>query len=244
MKLAHATWPEIEAYLERSRGIILPTGSTEQHGPMGLIGTDALCAEAIAEGAGNTVGALVAPVIGYTPAPFNTAFPGTISVSEAVFKSMVGEIIDCLAGQGFEAVYVLNGHGANLAPLHEIAATTRTARLRIKSWWDFDKVNALRRAFYGDWEGMHATPSEVAITQLRHRRVAPGAAATPPQRLTPEFIKTHAGDKHGPPNAHRAAFPDGRVGSHSALATPDHGRALLAAAVEAVAEDYRGWLAG
>lgn len=244
MKLSTATWPEIEAYLERSRGIILPTGSTEQHGPMGLIGTDALCAEAVAEGVGKTAGALVAPVICYTPAPFNTAFPGTISVSETVFKSMVGEIIDGLAGQGFEAVYVLNGHGANLAPLQETAASSRTARIRIRSWWDFEEVNGLRRAFYGDWEGMHATPSEVAITQLTHRRVEPGAAATPPQRLTPDYIAEHAGDRHGPPDEHRAAFPDGRVGSHSALATPDHGRALLAAAVEAVAEDYREWLAG
>ena len=42
MQLQMATWPEVEAYLERSRGIILPIGSTEQHGPTGLIGTDAL----------------------------------------------------------------------------------------------------------------------------------------------------------------------------------------------------------
>lgn len=242
MRLSHATWPEIEAYLERSRGIILPTGSTEQHGPMGLIGTDALCAEAIAEGAGKQADALIAPAIAYTPAPFNTGFAGTISVSEAVFRSMVGEIIDCLAGQGFEAVYVLNAHGANLAPLHEIATTSRASRIRIKSWWDFAEVNVLRQAFYGDWEGMHATPSEVALTQLMHRRVEPGAAAAPPQRLTPAFIEKHAGDRHGPPDEHRAAFPDGRVGSHSALATPDHGRALLSAAVHAVAEDYREWL--
>ena len=48
MRLNHATWREVEAYLEKSDGIIIPTGSTEQHGPMGLIGTDALCAEKIA----------------------------------------------------------------------------------------------------------------------------------------------------------------------------------------------------
>lgn len=242
MKLAHATWMEVEAYLECSRGIILPTGSTEQHGPMGLIGTDAMCAEIIADSVGEKVDALVAPAVQYTPAPFNTMFAGTISISVALFKSMIREIIDCLSKQGFEAIYILNAHGANLAPLHEISGEYEGARLRIKSWWDFNEVNRLRRAFYGDWEGMHATPSEIAITQLVHRSVESGPAALPPQKLSSQFIEAHSGDRHGHPEAHRAAFPDGRVGSHSALATPDHGRALHAAAVNAVALDYEDWL--
>ncbi len=243
MKLAHATWLEVEAYLEHARGIIIPTGSTEQHGPIGLIGTDALCAEAVADGAAEVVEALVAPGLFYTPAPFNTSFPGTISLSEPVYKVMVGEITDGLVAQGFEAIYFLNGHGANLAPLLEIAASSRTAKIRVRSWWDFDEVNELRQAYYGDWEGMHATPSEIAITQATGRLVVSDLADLPPEKLSAAYIKAHSGDRHGPPDAHRSAFPDGRVGSHSGLATPDHGRALLAAAVGAVAADYKDWLA-
>lgn len=45
MQLHLSTWPEVQAYLGRSRTLILPIGSTEQHGPTGLIGTDAICAE-------------------------------------------------------------------------------------------------------------------------------------------------------------------------------------------------------
>ena len=41
MLLHLSTWPEVETYLQKSPGIILPIGSTEQHGPTGLIGTDA-----------------------------------------------------------------------------------------------------------------------------------------------------------------------------------------------------------
>jgi len=63
MQLQLQTWQEIEAYLQTSRGIILPIGSTEQHGPNGLIGTDAICAEVIARGVGEAAGALVAPTI-------------------------------------------------------------------------------------------------------------------------------------------------------------------------------------
>ena len=240
MRLDLCTWREVETYLTRSTGILLATGSTEQHGPMGLIGTDTLCAGAVAEGAGNTADALVAPPIGYTPAPFNLSFPGTVSVTEALFEDLVGQIVDGLASQGFTRFYVVNGHGANLAPLSRIAGAR--GEMRVRSWWDFDAVNALRQRHYGDWEGMHATPSEVAITQALHRVVPPGEAAEPPEKLSAEFIRAHAGDRHGPPDEHRAAFPDGRVGSHSALARPEHGQALLAAAIDAMARDYRAFL--
>ena len=63
MQLQLQTWVEVETYLRSSRGIILPIGSTEQHGPIGLIGTDAICAEVIARGVGDAAGALVAPTI-------------------------------------------------------------------------------------------------------------------------------------------------------------------------------------
>ena len=42
MRLDRLTWLEVEDHLRKSQAIILPTGSTEQHGPMGLIGTDAI----------------------------------------------------------------------------------------------------------------------------------------------------------------------------------------------------------
>ena len=47
MKLSTSTWLEVEDYLLHSDGIIFPTGSIEQHGPIGLIGTDMLCVDTI-----------------------------------------------------------------------------------------------------------------------------------------------------------------------------------------------------
>lgn len=240
MRLDLSTWPEVENYLQSSTGVILPVGSTEQHGPMGLIGTDALCAAAIALAAADRCSALVAPVLGYTPAPFNTGFPGTISVSVQVFEALAGEVIDGLQSQGFAHVYVLNAHGANLAPLFRI--TDARTGVRVRSWWDFEPVTAMRQELYGIWEGMHATPSEVAITQAVHRVVPPGAAQSPPVKLSLDYIRAHSGDRHGPPDQHRAEFPDGRVGSHSALATPGDGQRLLDVAADAVARDYTGFI--
>jgi creatinine amidohydrolase len=45
--LQTSTWQEIQGYLESSTTVIVPIGSTEQHGPNGLIGTDAICPETI-----------------------------------------------------------------------------------------------------------------------------------------------------------------------------------------------------
>jgi len=238
MRLDQSTWLEVEEYLNNQpRSIIIPTGSTEQHGPMGLIGTDALCAESIAEMAGKLGSILVAPTLAYTPAPFNTHFPGTISISVECFELLVNEIIEQLISQGFETLFFLNGHGANLDPLKRCIARFPEANIRLKSWWDYDEVNVLRRQYYGDWEGMHATPSEIAITQSTHRIVDEGFASEPPEKLSAQYIRAHSGDKHGPPDEHRASFPDGRVGSHSALAKPEHGVSLLEAASVAVMKD-------
>jgi creatinine amidohydrolase len=242
MRLDHATWGEVEEYLTRRRAVLLPVGSTEQHGPMGLIGTDAICAEAIAVGAGGLSDTYVAPVLAYTPAPFNMKFAGTVSISEACFQTLFTEVTQSLRAHGFDRIYVVNGHGANLAPMRQIAQ--KMTEIRIRSWWDFDPVNILRTQYYGAWEGMHATPSEVAITQALVRCIDPAQAATPPRALSPDESAARAGDRHGSASRHKAEFPDGRVGSHSALARPEHGRSILQAAIEAVAADVTAFEAG
>lgn len=242
MRLDRCTWPEVESHLARGGGVLLPVGSTEQHGPMGLIGTDTLCASAIAEAAAPLCGAVVAPPLGYTPAPFNTGFPGTISIPEPLFQALAAQVLSELLRQGFSRVYVLNGHGANLAPLRRAMEELPGGAVRLRSWWDYDPVNTLRQTLYGDWEGMHATPSEIAITMATDRcPPVPPAALDPPRKLDAAYMRAHAGDRHGPPDEHRHDFPDGRVGSHSALARPDHGAQLLALAAEALAADYSAW---
>ena len=240
MKLEEMTWYEVQTYLQESRGIILPTGSVEQHGPLGLIGTDSICAREIAWAAAERCSAIVAPEISYSPAPFNMSFPGTVSLTPTVFESVVRDILTSLAHHGFERIYILNGHGANLSILRDLEESFQQVA-RVKSWWDFKPVNILRDQFYGDWEGMHATPSEISITQDTHRIVRIDDLA-PPEKLSPDYIAAHAGDKHGPPDEHRKSFPDGRVGSHSGLAKVEHGEKLLNAAARAVAEDYASFV--
>jgi creatinine amidohydrolase len=100
MKLEEMTWPEVETYLSAHKGVILPTGSIEQHGPMGLIGTDVICAREIAWAAAEICGAVVAPALSYAPAPFNMGFPGTVSLSVDLYEELARQVMQGLAHHG------------------------------------------------------------------------------------------------------------------------------------------------
>ena len=255
MLLAHSTSAEVESYLKRSQTIVLPLGSTEQHGPIGLVGTDTLCAQAIAGGLGERTGVLVAPPIALTVAQFNMAFAGTIAVRASTLLALLVDVLHALADQGFRRVYLLNGHGANIAVARaafqdfylerrRVRPDDPVPRCRLRSWWEYPQVDRLRREWYGAHEGMHATPSEIAIVMAlepeRSRQALDAGrtnAAEAPRALGPAFLRDHGGDNHFDALSHREAFPDGRVGSHSILARPDHGEALLAAAIGDAAQD-------
>ncbi len=246
MQLQLQTWQEVEAYLTRSRGVILPIGSTEQHGPTGLIGTDSICAETIAKGVGEATGALVAPTIAVGMAQHHMGFSGSITLRPSTLIAVLRDIVQSLARHGFERFYFVNGHGGNIATVtaafSEIyaagslsSADPPAIRCRLRSWWQPREVSQLARELFGDAEGSHATPSEVSVTQFAYPDAIKSAALDPP--VAPRGDFADAAD-------YRRKFPDGRIGSNPALATPEAGRRLYEAAVAALARDYSGWMAG
>jgi creatinine amidohydrolase len=246
MLLQLQTWPEVDSYLQTSRGIIVPIGSTEQHGPVGLIGTDAICAEIIANGVGEATGALVAPTIAVGMAQHHMAFAGSITLRPSTLIAMLRDFVDSLAMHGFEQFYFINGHGGNIATItaafSEIYAARSLAppgspglvRCRLRNWWQAEGVGGLAKQLYGDAEGSHATPSEVAVTQFAHPEAIKTARLDPP--IAPRGDFADAAD-------YRRHFPDGRIGSNSALATPEAGRRLYELAVAGLVKDYQNWLA-
>ncbi len=245
MQLHLSTWPEVETYLQSSSGIILPIGSTEQHGPTGLIGTDALCAEAIAREVGAAAHALVAPTINVGMALHHTAFPGSISLRPSTLILLIRDYVTSLAKMGFTQFFFINGHGGNVATLKAAFAETYSilaelnlpqadqVRCQVANWYMCGAVYRLAQELYGDQEGAHATPSEVALTQY----------------LYPESIK-HAPLSESVGKGHtiygavdfRRRYPDGRMGSNPALATPDHGRQFYELAVKELTRGYLEFL--
>ncbi|MFM5981025.1 MAG: creatininase family protein [Sphaerospermopsis kisseleviana] len=241
MLLHLSTWTEVETYLQQSQGIIIPIGSTEQHGPTGLIGTDAICAEAISRGVGETTQAMVAPTINVGMALHHTAFSGTISLRPSTLILVIKDYITCLAKAGFTKFYFINGHGGNIATLKAAFSETyahledlqiqnyQKVQCQIANWFMCSSVYKLAKELYGDQEGSHATPSEVAVTQY----VYPEAIKKAP--LSPEVAGGHK--IYGAVDF-RSRYPDGRMGSNPDLATPEHGKQFYDVAVEELSKGY------
>lgn len=248
MLLHLSTWQEVEAYLVRSRGIIVPIGSTEQHGPNGLIGTDAICPETIARGLAVDDDVLVAPTISIGMAQHHLAFAGSITLRPSTLMAVVRDVVDSLLRHGFDHVYFLNGHGGNIATVtaafSEVwadASLDRTGgnrpspRLRLANWWNGDGVRAISRELFGSAEGSHATPSEVSLSYFAYPQAVKQVAMHP--RIAPDGPIRDAADFRG-------RFPDGRMGSDPSLASVAAGERLFHAAVADVGADYRRFLSG
>ncbi len=232
MKLQLATWPEIETYLERSRSIIVPIGSTEQHGPTGMIGTDALCPEIVADGMAEEKELLIGPTLSIGMAQHHLAFPGSVSLRPSTLIRVVSDVVESLAGHGFEHFFFLNGHGGNIATVQaafsEIWASASFAgrdsglRLQLHNWFQGPRVVRLSRELYGDGDGSHATPSEISLVLSGYPQAERDVALEP--KMPPSGSIRDARD-------FRRQHPDGRMGARSDLATAEHGRRLRDAAV-------------
>ena len=251
MLLALCTWSEVETYLKRSAGIIVPIGSTEQHGPNGLIGTDAICAEVVGRGLGEAVDALVTPTIAVGMAQHHMAFSGTMTLRPSTFMQVVRDCVVSLAAHGFRRFYFVNGHGGNIAPVTaafgEIYSETSLAprdgrpsdnrggvQCTLRNWWLRPPVVALAKELYGEHEGLHATPSEVSLTQHVYPGHIKKAKMDPAPPATLDFADAFD---------FRRRFPDGRMGSHPALSTPEHGKQFLDVVVADLAKDYPKFVA-
>jgi len=247
MLLHHCTWKEVEEYLEGSTGIIVPIGSTEQHGPNGIIGTDAVCAEVIAEGVGEAAAALVAPTLSVGMAQHHMAFAGSMTLRPSTLIAVIHDVVTSLARHGFRAFFFINGHGGNVSTINaafqEIysvasldgGANAAAPRCTMKNWWLPDPVKGLAKELFGDREGAHATPSEVSVAQFARPQAIKRVEISGPGPAWSNF--SDADD-------YRRRYPDGRIGSDPSLATPEAGERLYKAAVEALAAEYRRFLAG
>lgn len=248
MLLQMSSWPEIEAYLTRSKGILVPIGSIEQHGPTGLIGTDVICPEVIAKRAALQADILIAPTFNVGCAPHHLAFPGSMTLRPSTMIAAIYDWASSLARHGFDKIYFFNGHGGNVATIRaafsEISVDAALARAghnrsavacRLKNWWDFPPVYDFCKTTYGPAHGAHATPSEIAVTQFAYPEAIKQAVLDP--QIAPGGSFKDADD-------YRAKFPDGRIGSDPSLANPQDGERLIELAAGCLVEDFNQFVGG
>lgn len=141
MRLGDATWPEVERVARHrladgtlSPVLLIPVGSTEQHGPHLPIATDTLIAEEIAgRAAHRTDGLMIGPTISISASGEHAGFPGTLSIGTATTARMVIELVrsaDWAAG-----VVLVNGHGGNHSAIDAAVKKLTGEGRSVLSWW-------------------------------------------------------------------------------------------------------------
>ena len=121
-RLQEMTWQEFEREVERGEVIILPVGSTEQHGGHLPVGTDTMVAIALAEAASEAAGAVVAPPLWFGWSPHHMVLPGTITLSPEVLAEVAYQVIESLSKHGCRNFVIINGHRLVNIPWMQIAA--------------------------------------------------------------------------------------------------------------------------
>ncbi|QDX39913.1 creatininase family protein [Salarchaeum sp. JOR-1] len=161
MRLSEAAWPDVTDL--DPDAVLIPVGSTEQHGPHVPFGTDHFTAETVALSADDAYdGTLaVAPTITVGVSEEHRQFPGTMYVSPDTFRGYVRDAATSVLDHDWRTIVFVNGHGGNTDALREVAADiTRHENAYAAAYTWFDAVGD-HSADMG-----HAGPLETAF--LRH----------------------------------------------------------------------------
>jgi creatinine amidohydrolase len=177
------TWPQ---YRERVHGskapVFLPVGALEQHGPHLPLGTDALLATAMSQGAAGAVSGIVAPALayGYKSQPKcggGQHFIGTTSLDAATLIGQVRDTIREFVRHGVERLVVVNGHYENqwfiIEGVDLAMRECKHARLSVMrlEYWDFCTEQTLSRVFPSGFPGFaleHAAVIETSMMLYLH----------------------------------------------------------------------------
>lgn len=247
MYLHQMTWPQVENYLSDHKGILIPIGSTEQHGPTGLIGTDALCPEIIAREAQSQSDILIGPTFNVGSAQHHLAFPGSMTLRPSTMIAALNDWINSLHRHGFEKIYFLNGHGGNSASMDaafsEVYAqksldphgTNQTPiRCTRQNWWELEGIFKYCKELFPKGHGSHATPSELSVTYYAFPELENQTIQDP--QTAPSGPILDADD-------YRRRFPDGRIGSDTSLASAELGEKIVKKSAESLIKSYNRFLA-
>jgi len=121
------TWPEMNEALRAQKVVILPVGSTEQHGPHLPLDVDTFLCESVCLEVGKRIprSVLVLPPVAYGLNLHHMDFPGTIHIEAETFIAFCLNITKSVAYHGFRKILVVNGHGSN-TPLADLVARRTT----------------------------------------------------------------------------------------------------------------------
>jgi mycofactocin precursor peptide peptidase len=225
MRVDRLTWPQLAG----RPPLLVPVGSTEQHGPHLPTGTDTLVARAVSAGVAARpdivarIGPVVAPAVSYGASGEHEDFPGTLSIGHEALALLLVEL-GRSASRWTDRVLLVNGHGGNVPTVRSAVVRLR-AEGRDVAWVACSQPGADAHA------GAFETSLLLALAPETVRRDAAEAGATQP--LAHLMARLRAGGV-------RSVSPNGVLGD-PAPASADAGAAALAAMVEEAADRLLRW---
>ena len=118
--------PQLKSLADANAIVVVPVGSIEQHGPHLPVKVDALLATEVARRAALKVQThqpiLVTPTVWCGLAEHHMDFCGTLTLDFETFHALLGNLCRSIRHHGFRRIFLLNGHGGNIAALNVICS--------------------------------------------------------------------------------------------------------------------------
>jgi mycofactocin system creatininase family protein len=131
-RLDAMAWPSVAA-VAPDRLLVLPLGSTEQHGPHLPCSTDTDIAVAVAQAlAARRDDIVVAPALPYGAAGEHAGFAGTLSLGTVVLEQALVELVR--SADAFAGVVIVCGHGGNAEAVNAAVRLLRHEGRRVLAW--------------------------------------------------------------------------------------------------------------
>jgi creatinine amidohydrolase len=133
-RLDEMTWPEVTGRAGTGALLLIPFGSTEQHGPHLPLSTDTDIARAVAEGVdARLADVMVAPALSYGSSGEHQGFAGTLSIGQEATELLLVEL-GRSAAEHFAHIVVVSAHGGNATALARAMARLSTEGRAVVSW--------------------------------------------------------------------------------------------------------------
>ncbi|WP_156291057.1 creatininase [Oceanobacillus salinisoli] len=175
--IRNMTWQEYQSKV-KDHILILPIGSTEQHGPHLPLGVDAIISENYGHAIARRVKAVIAPTItyGYKSQPASGGgplFPGTVDLNGTTLTSLVYDVLKEFIEDGWKNILLMSGHYENDAFLAEACdlllrnQKEEYPKILLSNWWDNISPELMPKIFdeveFKGWAMEHAAITETSM---------------------------------------------------------------------------------
>ncbi len=236
MRFHDMTMPQLRQVPRDSTVVLAPIAACEQHSRHLPTFTDTLLVTAVAEGAEQRLPRqiLLLPTQWMGASAHHLRFGATLSAEVDTHITMLTDLITPLLDDGYQRVLVLNGHGGNIDTMHvalrRLQPRYRDRLVTAASYWEIAEKELAALAEGGRKSMGHACEFETSmVLALRPDLVRRDEIQDDPAHDDPALRGLYVSeDMHQRTDHGAVGFPE--------KATPEKGRAFLAAAVERTAE--------